>query len=238
VNWNARSASTRLLFRNLSFDQLRALVLDGELNETDWVQRDGEATWTEIGAVPELADAVPAFTFRRGGAVAAAEEDMDMTPMIDVVFQLLLFFMVISTFQVQKSIGFPDPGDSKKSPNIPVLGQLGRDRIVVSVSAQDELELLHYDQSGAAPRSEPVKREDLVRRFEQIGREQRKTSVIIRADDQARHETVVAVIDAANLASMEDIRIAQPVESLKEDASDNATPIGPERKEPRTVEEQ
>jgi len=230
MNWNARSSSTRRLYRSLSFEQVRGLILDAELTENDWVQREGEATWIEIGAVPELADAIPAFTFRgdRGIDVAEAEEDMDMTPMIDVVFQLLLFFLLISTFQVQKAIGFPDPGDPKQAKNIPTLGQLGRDRVIISINAQNEIELLHYDASGAAARAEPIKREDLESRLEQVARQERKTSVIIRADDKAKHESVVAVIDAANQANMEDIRIAQPVAvEGGESGEPPATPVTP-----------
>lgn len=228
MNWNARASLTRRTFRNLTFEQLRGLVLDGELSEADWVQREGEPTWIEIGAVPELADAIPAFTFRREVATSSEEEDMDMTPMIDVVFQLLLFFMLISTFQVQKAIGFPDPGDPKQAKNIPTLGQLGRDRVIISINAKNEFELLHYDASGTATRPEPIKREDLVSRLEQVARQERKTSVIIRADDKAKHESVVAVIDAANQASMEDIRIAQPVAVEGGEADESpATPVTP-----------
>ena len=227
MNWNARSATTRRTYRNLSFDQLRGLILDGELTEVDWVQKEGDQTWTEIGAVPELADAIPAFTFRRdrGIDVAEAEEDMDMTPMIDVVFQLLLFFLLISTFQVQKAIGFPSPGDEKESQKIPTIGQLGRDRVLVSVDAQNQIELLHYDQQGQLIKREPVKKEDLVGRLEEIAKQQRKTAVVIQADDKAHHETVVAVIDAAYQADMQDVRIAQPVEVKGEKPTE--TPVAP-----------
>ena len=226
-NWNARSSSTRRTYRGLSFDQLRGLILDGELNEADWVQKEGGATWTEIGAVPELADATPAFTFRRdrGISVAEAEEDMDMTPMIDVVFQLLLFFLLISTFQVQKAIGFPPPGNEKESRKIPTIGQLGRDRVLVSVDAKDQIELLHYNQQGQLARREPIKKEDLVSRLGEIAKQQRKTAVVIQADDKAIHETVVAVIDAAYQANMEDVRIAQPVEVKGDQPSE--TPVAP-----------
>jgi biopolymer transport protein ExbD len=225
--WNARSNSTRRTYRNLSFDQLRALLLDGELTESDWVQKESTTAWTEIGAVPALADAVPAFSFRRdrGIGVAEAEEDMDMTPMIDVVFQLLLFFLLISTFQVQKAIGFPSPGDDKESKNIPTIGQLGRDRVLVSVNAENQIELLHYDQQGKLTQREPVKKEELVDRLGEIGKRDRKTSVVIQADDKALHESVVGVIDAAYQANMEDVRIAQPVEAKGEKPAE--TPVAP-----------
>ncbi len=240
VMWNARSSATKQSFRHLSFDQLHGLLLDGELGESDWVQRVGEAAWHEVGIVPELADAIPTFTFRRdrGIDVAEAEEDMDMTPMIDVVFQLLLFFLLISTFQVQKAIGFPQAGEEKQSPNVPVLGQLGRTSVIVSVNAENQFELLHYDEQGNLARREPIKKEELKERFEEIARQAVKTSVIIQADDMARHENVVAVIDAAYQANMEDIRIAQPVEVAGEKPGDAATPVGPKPGEaPRKIED-
>jgi biopolymer transport protein ExbD len=217
VNWSARTNQSRRTYRGITFDQLRALVLDGELAENDWVQREGDVAWTELGAVPELADALPAFTFRRDRATQDIEEDMDMTPMIDVVFQLLLFFMLISTFQVQKAIGFPDPGDTKEAKNVPTLGQLGRDRVLVAINAQNQIELLHYDGQGKESRREPIKREDLTDRFSQIAKNERKTAVLIQADDKAQHDSVIAVIDAAYQANMEDIRIAEPVETGKAD---------------------
>jgi len=226
VNWSARTSAPPRTYRGLSFEQLRALVLDGELVENDWVQREGDAAWTELGAVPELADALPAFTFRRDRAIEAIDADMDMTPMIDVVFQLLLFFMLISTFQVQKAIGFPDPGDTKDAKNIPTLGQLGRDRVLVAISAQNQIELLHYDGQGKESRREPIKRDELTDRFSQIAKDERKTAVVIQADDKAQHDSVIAVIDAAYQANMEDIRIAESVETGKA-ADKPATPTAP-----------
>jgi biopolymer transport protein ExbD len=238
MNWNARSSSTRRAYRNLSFDQLRALILDGELTETDWVQKEGDATWTEIGAVSELADAIPAFTFRRARGLGEAEEDMDMTPMIDVVFQLLLFFMIISTFQIQKAIAFPEPDDPKQSKNVPVLGQLGRERVVVSVDAENRIELLHYDQQGNLARREPVQKEELVNRFKEIARQELKTSVIVQADDKARHEGIVAVIDAAYQANMENVSIAQPVAVEGERATETpTTPVAPAGGPTRKIED-
>lgn len=225
MNWDARSAATRQTYRNLSLDQLRGLILDGELGEADWVTREGERTWLEIGVVPELADALPAFTFRRGAGLHAVEEDMDMTPMIDVVFQLLLFFMIIFTFQVQKSIDIPQSDRPDQAQQAPTLGQIGRDHVVVAVGAKNQIELLHYNEQNQLAKREPLSRdgqslqetvEKLVSRFEEIAREELKTSVIIDGDDQAWHETVVAVIDAASRAQMQDIRIAQPVERKSE----------------------
>jgi biopolymer transport protein ExbD len=210
------------------------------LTEVDWVHQEGDATWREIGVVPELADAIPAFTFRRDRGLSESDEDMDMTPMIDVVFQLLLFFMIISTFQVQKAIGFPDASDTKESKNIQLIGQVGRDHILVAIDARNQFEILHYDRQGKLARREPAERESLSDRLEEIARQEHKTAVVIQADDRAEHQSVVTVIDAATVANLSDIRIAQPVSGPGERPAE--TPVSPTRPAPdrprRTIEDQ
>ena len=91
--------------------------------------------------------------------------------------------------------------------------------------AENRIELLHYDQQGKLTQREPVKTEELVDRLTEIGKRDRKTSVVIQADDKALHESVVAVIDAAYQANMEDVRIAQPVEVKGEKPAE--TPVAP-----------
>src|SRR5687767_4367931 len=40
---------------------------------------------------------------------APLDQEMDMTPMVDCVFQLLIFFMVTASFVMQKSLKVPPP---------------------------------------------------------------------------------------------------------------------------------
>ena len=47
------------------------------------------------------------------------EEEMDMTPMVDVTFLLLIFFMVTAAFSVQKVIEVPAPQEQEASTNAP-----------------------------------------------------------------------------------------------------------------------
>ena len=44
-----------------------------------------------------------------------ADSDMDMTPMVDVTFLLLIFFMVTAAFSLQKSLQIPAPKDNSPS---------------------------------------------------------------------------------------------------------------------------
>jgi biopolymer transport protein ExbD len=48
---------------------------------------------------------------------ASDSEGMDMTPMVDVTFLLLIFFMVTAAFAIQRSFEMPQPENSEPSTN-------------------------------------------------------------------------------------------------------------------------
>lgn len=211
MNWDARSSTTQQSFRRISFDELRQLVLDGDLAPDDWVRNDDNPTWRELGTVVELNDAIPAFNFRRRLESDASDDDeMDMTPMIDVVFQLLIFFMLTASFHLQKSLPLPAGESETKAQEAPTLGRLGRDSIVVAITPDSKLEIWHYNESGALTRKEDVDPVKLVERLREISRAERKTELVVQANDRAQHGALVGVIDAAQQAELENIRLVQP----------------------------
>jgi hypothetical protein len=46
------------------------------------------------------------------------DPELDMTPMVDVVFQLLIFFMLTAAFALQKSLTLPKPADDQPTENV------------------------------------------------------------------------------------------------------------------------
>ena len=52
---------------------------------------------------------------RMRSASRLRSDDMDMTPMVDVTFLLLIFFMITSAFQMQKSFEVPTPSMDQAS---------------------------------------------------------------------------------------------------------------------------
>ena len=77
------------------------LVADSK-SRADW---KGLASEEEIG---------PEVDFGKKGVV---EDELDMTPMVDVTFLLLIFFMVTASFTLQKSIAQPPVPDTLPSTN-------------------------------------------------------------------------------------------------------------------------
>ena len=65
--------------------------------------------------VDELGADVEHVTF---GTRTRDETEMDMTPMVDVTFLLLIFFMVTAAFSLQRSLQVPTPRPDEASTNV------------------------------------------------------------------------------------------------------------------------
>ena len=129
-----------------------------------------------------------------------AEEEMDLTPMVDVTFQLLIFFMVSASFSLQKSIEvpLPDPDQQGASQQVQILEDLLGTSIILKVDAENTIWI------DDEPLGDPLRLADTLR--DKMRREQ-KTELLVTADTQSQHRTVIAVIDAANEAGMQKIRM-------------------------------
>jgi biopolymer transport protein ExbD len=128
------------------------------------------------------------------------EEDMDLTPMVDVTFLLLIFFMVTASFSLQKSIETPTPQPDQQgaAQSLLNLEDLQGTSILVKIDAANTLTLDDEPWPDLGRLAEALR--DKMRR-------EQKTEVIITADSAALHRTVVTVIDAANEAGIQKIRL-------------------------------
>ena len=122
-----------------------------------------------------------------------------MTPLIDVIFQLLLFFMVTTTF----AAGPDKPGLDVDLPSSGAPKRVGRSSDLVVVLAADGRILLD---------KEIVADEVLKARFKQFKQADPEAKIILQADKRAVHENVVKILDAAREAGLR-IAIATDVHS-------------------------
>ena len=120
---------------------------------------------------------------RRGGRHREQEEvEVDMTPMLDIVFILLIFFIVTAVFVQERSISLvPPPPSDKNEPeksNPVILIQIN-DRDVVFVNDQ----LTDLRRVGPA--------------IERFRADKGDSAILIVPDDEASHGVVITVFDAA-----------------------------------------
>lgn len=123
------------------------------------------------------------------------EPEITLTPLIDVVFLMLIFFMVSATFlhEADMELSLPEaslePGERAYAP------------IELAINASGD-----YYIDGEALVNQQT---DTVQRALEQAREGRPdASVIIRADGRTPHQALVTALDAAGRASIESISIA------------------------------
>lgn len=120
---------------------------------------------------------------------AIEKGQLDMAPMIDVVFLLLIFFMLTSNFVLQPGIGVSLP----KAITSEVLSG---ENVVITLTGQDLLFL----------NEQPININDLVARLKEAARD--KKTVLLRADINASLGRVVEIWDLCRELNIPQINIA------------------------------
>jgi len=130
---------------------------------------------------------------RKHGTLAVDEEEneINLTPMLDVVFIMLIFFIVTATFIKEAGIQVerPDTVTADKQEDAAIL---------IAISASDEIWI---DRKERDPRQ--------VRGvIERLHAENPKGSIVIQADEGSTHEMLVVVLEAAKAAGVHNVAIA------------------------------
>jgi len=120
--------------------------------------------------------------------------EIDLTPMLDVVFILLIFFIVTSVFVKEAGIDVNKPEAST------ALSQSG-DLIMIAVGFQGDIWI---DGEQIDPRF-------IRSRFELRLADAPNSAVIIQADQDANNEQVLLILEAAREASIENVSISTEV---------------------------
>ncbi|MBI2871298.1 MAG: biopolymer transporter ExbD [Candidatus Omnitrophica bacterium] len=114
---------------------------------------------------------------------------LDMTPLIDVVFLLLIFFMLTFTF-------ITPPGIKVKLPKAVTAQALEKDQIVITLTRKKELFL----------ESEPITRQALEEVLK--GAAQKNKTVLIEADREVVFDEVISIWDKCRSTGVSEINIA------------------------------
>jgi len=141
------------------------------------------------------------------------EAEMDMTPMCDVTFQLLIFFMVTAAFAMQKSIELPKP--KQDAPSTQVVAKDPEEDpsyVTVYVDEFNTYRVVTPDWDVEAPSEQ-----ELLRKL----REARNagsggmvpTKLLVKAHGDSLHEKVVAALDAGTEVGMEQVQLMTIEES-------------------------
>jgi biopolymer transport protein ExbD len=112
------------------------------------------------------------------------EPRVELTPMVDVVFLLLIFFMISTTFIDTRGIAVKLPESSA-----PTL-----------TKAPDEVEVVLSREGAIYLRGETVSPAQLAEQLDSYQAQAAEMTFVLRADEQALHGRVVQVMDIAREA--------------------------------------
>ncbi len=119
------------------------------------------------------------------------ENEINLTPMLDVVFIMLIFFIVTATF-------IKEAGIQVERPDTTTADTQDDASILIAISATDEIWI---DRQKRDPRQ--------VRSIiERLHAENPKGSIVIQADEESTNEMLVVVMEAAKGAGVTNVAIA------------------------------
>jgi biopolymer transport protein ExbD len=153
---------------------------------------------------PDGPEPIEPVTF---GAKRGEDEGIDMTPMVDVTFLLLIFFMVTAAYSLQKSLEVPPPDQEKSSTQARTYEEIENDDDYVTIRVARDNTVWVEEQEAPSEQDVLVKLRE-AREGKPGTTGHGPTSLFVAADQEARHETVVMCLDAGNAVGFENIRLA------------------------------
>ena len=118
-------------------------------------------------------------------------EEINLTPMLDVVFIMLIFFIVTATF-------IKEAGIQVERPDTFTADQMDDAAILIAISASDEVWI---DRKERQP-------QEIRGIIERLHAENPKGSIVIQADEESTNEKLVLVLEAAKAAGVTNVAIA------------------------------
>jgi len=119
------------------------------------------------------------------------EGDINLTPMLDVVFIMLIFFIVTATFIKRAGIDVtrPEAMTSEQKPTVSV---------IVAVGEKGDIWIDNQKVDAQAVRAH----------IERLHAENPKGSMVIQADRKSKHEALMNVLNAARGAGLTEVAIS------------------------------
>ncbi len=122
------------------------------------------------------------MNFRTGGK--GNQVDVNLTPLIDVVFLLLIFFMVSTSFRGESEIevNLPSASDETFEPKIGITE--------ITIDKDNNIYV-------AGRKIDPATTEALRAAMKEATLDKEDPEIVVNADSEAQHQSVVRVMDAA-----------------------------------------
>lgn len=131
--------------------------------------------------------------------------ELDMTPMVDVTFLLLIFFMVTASFSLQKSIRVPQQNSDLPSPAVLVIPPEALESVTLNVAENGAFLVLTADWE----RETPGKQNLITTLKEALGSNKDNMRLDIKVHENAKLQMLVNALDAGTIAGFPEIQVTE-----------------------------
>ncbi len=121
----------------------------------------------------------------------ADEEDVNVTPLLDIVFIMLIFFIVTSTF-------VREPGIEVERPEAVTASDRKFAKIIVAISAEDEIWI----------NKEEVELPEVRIRVEELLRQNPRSTAVVQADKGSKSKYLVEVVNQIRATGISDVAVS------------------------------
>ena len=125
-----------------------------------------------------------------GSASDEGDKPVNLTPMLDVVFIMLIFFIVTATFVKEVGLDVNQPDEGKIRPD--------GNSIIVGISNRDRITIAKQDVDWRSVRAN----------IERLHAQNPELPVVIRPHPDSQTATMVHVMDAARQAGVVNVSLA------------------------------
>jgi biopolymer transport protein ExbD len=168
------------------------------------VVRTGDRDHVEAAGDAEEKETEDTFSLARSATTTV--EELDLAPMVDVAFNLVLFFMVTASTILYKTLEIPKPSGEAPS------GAVAQGRSRTMDDLKSDYILVEIDEQGAMKLDrEPVEAtmDNLVELLRRAREKTGRKAMLLSADFATPHRNAVLAYDAANEIGL-GIAIARP----------------------------
>ena len=139
------------------------------------------------------------------GGKLREEDELDMTPMVDVTFLLLIFFVMTAAFTIQTSLPIPTPQSEEASTNaIPEDTEEDPEFITVKVDADNNFWVTGMNGLDEECSDVRALRTQLRLMKDDMGE---VNKVVVEANEESLHAQVVAAIDAGMVIGVDQVQL-------------------------------
>ena len=200
--WSLKKKDTGKVYQKIPYTSLKAWILEARIEPDDYLTNPRLGKWIPASEIDEL---LPFFAPESLGSEVITSEDIafswrqesqeddvaiDLTPMIDVIFLLVIFFAVTTTFAVHEVKNIRIPKSSQTS-------KYQQEKLCISIDKQRQVFL------GREQIALNSLKKVLMRKVTVTGEQ----DVVLAADHGIDYGFIVSVLDQINGAGIKNVKL-------------------------------